>query len=525
MISVEDREEIRRAYFIEQRSRRWIEREMGYSRRTVNKALAQAESGDYTLREAREAPVLGPYKPQIESLLEESKRMPRKQHYTGHKIYEAIHGSGYRGSESGVQVYLWQRRRENNRPEVFVPLGFDPGQDAQVDWGQAVVEMNGERETVQFIEVRLNYSRKAMVRAYPCQKQEAFFEGQVAAFQYFGGVPHRLSYDNLTSAVQRVLQGRGRREQRRFTAFRSHYLFEAHFCTPGEGHEKGGVENGIGYAQRNLFVPLIQTKDYEDLNAQLMGLCQEQDTRKVHGQTLTIGEAYAQERGALLPLPAHAFDCYASAEVTLNGYGQVTYETNRYSVPAKLARKQLVLHAYPFWVEILDSRQVIATHPRCYDREQEIFNALHYLPLLERRPGALEYAKPIRAIRESWPAVYERALSQLKREDSPGIREFVRILRLQEEFSATEVEAALEAALGQGKLSADAVRLHIRQRQKPEVVLPPMDLSHLTQGDKLQSISQQPVQLQCYDQLLLPAQSRAAVEPGAAKPGGGYDLA
>lgn len=526
MISVEDREEIRRAYFIDQRSRRWIEREMGYSRRTVNKALAQADNRDYTLRETREAPVLGPYKSQIAGLLAENKRLPRKQHYTGHKIYETIHAAGYRGSESSVQVYLWQQRRENHRPEVFVPLGYEPGQDAQVDWGQAVVEMNGERETVQFIEVRLNYSRKMFVRAYPCQKQEAFFEGQVAAFAYFGGVPHRLSYDNLTSAVQRVLEGRARREQRRFTAFRSHYLFAAHFCTPGEGHEKGGVENGIGYAQRNLFVPLIQAKDYADLNAQLQGLCQQQDSRKVQGQSLSIGEAFAQEQGALLPLPAQAFECYVSAEVTLNGYGQVTYETNRYSVPVKLARKQLVVHAYPFRVDILDSQQVIATHPRSYEREQEIFNALHYLPLLEQRPGALEYAKPIRAIRDSWPAVYERALIRLKREDSPGIREFVRILRLQEEFSAAEVEAALETALGQGKLSADAVRLHLRQRQKPEAIQPPMDLSHLAQADKLESIHQQPVQLQRYDELLLSIPPRAAVEPSAGIPGGGaYDPA
>ena len=523
MISVEEREEIRRAYFIDKRSRRWIEREMGYSRRTVNKALVQSDREGYTQREAREAPVLGPYKPQIEALLQESKRMPRKQRYTGHTIYTTIQASGYGGSESGVQVYLWRQRRMNNRPEVFVPLGYDPGQDAQVDWGEAVAELHGERETVQFFEMRLNYSRKVFVRAYPCQKQEAFFDGHVAAFQYFGGVPHRLAYDNLTAAVQRVLQGRIRREQRRFTAFRSHYLFAAHFCTPGEGHEKGGVENGIGYAQRNLFVPLLQAQDYADLNTQLLERCRQQDARTVHGQSTTIAEAFAQERGALLELPAHDFTCYASAEVTLNGYGQVTYETNRYSVPADLARKHLTLHAYPFQVEILDSRQVIASHPRCYERDQEIFDPLHYLPLLERRPGALEYAKPIRAVRASWPAVYERALTQLKREATPGIREFVRILRLQEEFAVPEVEAALEIALGQGCLSADAVRLHIRQRQQPALTLPPLDLSTLAQADQLRSIGQQPVQLQRYDQLLLPP--RQAVEPIVTTAGGAYDPA
>jgi transposase len=519
MISVENREEIRRAYFIEGRSRRSIEDEKGYSRRTVNKALAEPESAPYTLRVAREAPVLGPYRAQIDALQEESKRMPRKQRYTARKIYEMIYAVGYRGSESSVHMYIWRRHRERHRPEVFLPLGYDPGQDAQVDWGEAVVEMNAARETVQFIEVRMSYSRKVFVRAYPGQKQEAFFEGQIAAFQSFGGVPHRLTYDNLSAAVQRVLQGGARREQRRFTAFRSHYLFEAHFCTPGEGHEKGGVENGIGYTQRNLFVPLLKAGDYEDLNAQLLALCRQQDARTVQGQSLTIGEAFAREQARLLPLPEHAFACCVTAEVTLNGYGQVTYETNRYSVPAKQARKHLTLQAYPFRVAILDGEQIIATHARCYGREQEIFDALHYLPLLERRPGALEYARPIRAMRESWPAVYERALAQLKLEESPGIREFVRILMLQEEFSVAEVEAGLEAALGHGKLSADAVCLYIRQRKQPEVLLPPMDLSTLSQADKLQSVNPQPVQLQRYDQLLQMA------HPGAATTGGAYGLA
>jgi transposase len=516
MISVEDREEIRRAHLVAGHSRRWIEREMGYSRRTVNKALAHPEDEPYQLSASREAPVLGPYKAQIDALLEESTRMPRKQRYTAHKIYDAIYAAGYRGSESGVHVYIWQRRRERRRPEVFLPLGYDVGQDAQVDWGEAVVELQGERQTVQFIEVRLNYSRKVFVRAYPHQRQEAFFDGHVAAFQFLGGVPHRLTYDNLTTAVQRVLQGRVRKEQRRFTSLRSHYLFEAHFCTPGEGHEKGGVENGIGYAQRNLFVPLLKADSWEDLNARLLVLCQQQDARTVQGQTVTIGEAFAREREALLPLPAHAFACFTSAEVTLNGYGQVTYETNRYSVPALLARKHLTLHAYPFQVEILDGAQVIACHPRCYGHQQEVFDALHYLPLLERRPGALEYARPIRALRERWPAVYERALARLKSDESAGIREFVRILRLQEEFPAAEVEAALEVALTLGRLSADAVRLCLRQRQAPEYAPVPVSPTDLPATAQLKLVGQQAVSLQQYDQLLPLTQS------GAALPGGMY---
>ena len=509
MISVDEREEIRRAHLIEGESLRKIERERGYSRRTIHKALGDAEGGDERSGGERKAPVLGPYKAKIEALLEESRRLPRKQRYTAHQIYKAIKGEGYDGSESGVHVYVWHRRSEEQRPKIYLPLGFEPGQDGQVDFGEAVIELNGERETAQFIDVRLNYSRKPFVRAYPNQKQECFFEGQVAAFRFFGGVPYRLSYDNLKAAVLRVLQGRARTEQRRFTAFRSHHLFEAHFCTPGEGHEKGGVENGIGYAQRNLFVPVIKADSWDEVNAQLLVRCQEEDSRIVRGQAQTIGEMFALEQARLLPLPPHEFRCCATTEVALNGYGQVTYETNRYSVPVKQARKQLTLHAYPFHIEILDATHVIATHARCYGREQEILDPLHYLPLLEQRPGAFEYARPMRAMRQTWSAVYERALTYFQQPDSGGIRELVRILRLLEVFPASEVEAALTAALRYGKLSVDAVRLHLRQAQHPDPVTRPLDLTGLTQADKLKTVGQQPLQLADYNQFLQSASNES----------------
>jgi transposase len=515
MISVNEQEEIRRAHLIEGDSLRKIEREKGYSRRTIRKALESGEGAGERRGGARESPVLGPYKAKIEALLEESRRMPRKQRYTGHQIYKQIEGLGYRGSESGVHVYVWHRRGEEQRPQIFLPLGFEPGQDGQVDFGEAQIELNGEREVAQFIDVRLNYSRKPFVRAYPNQKQECFFEGQVAAFNFFGGVPYRLTYDNLKAAVLRVLKGRARIEQRRFSAFRSHHLFESHFCTPGEGHEKGGVENGIGYAQRNLFVPLIQADSWDEVNAQLLARCQAEDTRTVRGQAQSIGAMFAQEQALLLPLPPHGFRCCATTEVALNGYGQVTYETNRYSVPVLQARKQLTLHAYPFRIEILDGACSIATHVRCYGREQEIFDPLHYLPLLEQRPGAFQYARPMRTMRQTWPAVYERALTICQQPDAGGIREMVSILRLLEQFPAAEVEAALAAALRYGRLSVDAVRLHLRQTQQPDLVTSPLNLSELTQAHRLRAVGQQPLQLTDYNRLLtqLPLDSLAATTP------------
>jgi transposase len=217
MISVKKREQIRRAYFNENKSLRKIARELHCSRETVKKAIASSDAGQYTLTEPRAAPVLGPYKARIDELLKESERMPRKQRYTGHKIYKIIEGEGYSGSESGVRRYVGQRRRDKRRPKVYLPLEFDPGADAQVDWGEAMV---------------------LFVMAFPTQKQESFFEGHRQAFHFFEGVPYRISYDNLKAAVLRILKGRNREEQSTFIAFRSHYLFDSHFCTPGKGHER-----------------------------------------------------------------------------------------------------------------------------------------------------------------------------------------------------------------------------------------------------------------------------------------------
>jgi len=501
MISVEKREQIRRAYFIENKSMRTIAKELHCSRDTIKKAIASPESGPYTLTKPRPAPVLGPYTARIDELLSENERMPRKQHYTGHKIYELICAAGYTGSESGVRRYIGQRRRERRRPKVYLPLEFDPGSDAQGDWGEAVVIMAGQQATVQVFMMRLNYSRKLFVRAYPTQKQECFLEAHVQAFHYFGGVPERISYDNLKTAVQRILEGRNRQEQRTFVVFRSHYLFESHFCTPGRGNEKGGVESDIGFGRRNFMVPIPRVDSFAQLNELLLAHCQANDERTVQGQERRIGEMWAEERPHLRPLPEHDFECCVVRAVTLNGYSQVEFETNRYSVPTAKARKNLVLKAYPFRVEILDPKEVIASHLRCYERQQDILDPLHYLPLLEERPGAFDYAKPIRRWRETWPPVYETLLQRLREQwpDGRGVREFVRILDLHRQHPAELVHRAVEQALAHGCPHADGVTLYLHQIAEPESLAPSLDLSD---HPELLSVATDAPDLGCYDRLL-----------------------
>lgn len=501
MIKVERREEIRRAYFVEGKSIRQIARELKCSRPTVRKAISSAESTPYTLKAPRPAPVLGPYKGRIGELLVESERMPRKQRYTGYKIYQIIEAEDYDGSTSTVRGYIAKRRREKRRPKVYIPLEFDPGTDAQVDWGEAIAIIADERVTVQLFLMRLCYSRKLFVRAFPTQKQEAFFEGHVMAFHHFRGVPRRISYDNLKVAVQRILEGRNRQEQQAFIVFRSHYLFESHFCTPGQGHEKGRVEKGVGFSRRNFMVPIPKVASFDELNVHLSAACLADDQRRVDRQPVPIGEAWEIEKPYLLPLPEKDFKCCVTKSVTLNGFGQVEFETNRYSVPAEDAYHNLVIRAYPFRIDVLYMNDVIASHPRCYDRKQDILDPQHYLPLLERRPGAFDHAKPIRRWRESWPPVYERLLAHLRAQwpDGRGVREFVRVLELHQDHPADLIAQAIEQALEYGCAHADGVKLCLHQLMNPEMSVSPIDL---VRWPELVGVGTQTPDLQCYDRLL-----------------------
>ena len=320
-------------------------------------------------------------------------------------------------------------------------------------------------------------------------------------YAYIRGVPRRIAYDNLKAAVQRVLEGRNRKEQERFILFRSHYLFKSHFCTVGQGHEKGRVEDGVGFSRRNFLVPIPKVASFEELNEHLLAACLADDQRRVDRQEMTIGEAWGLEKPHLLPFPQKDFECCVSKPVILNGFGQVEFDTNRYSVPAEEAYRNLVIKAYPFRIDILHLSDVIASHPRYYGRKQDIIDPLHYLPLLEQRPGAFDHAKPIRRWRESWPAVYERLLAHLRKKwpDGRGVREFVRILKLHRDHPADLVAQAVAQALEYGCAHVDGVQLCLRQLTSPELPVSPIDL---VSWPELVAVGIQEPDLACYDQLL-----------------------
>ena len=503
MLTVKDWEQIRRAHFIKGKSIREISRETGRARRTIKRMLEAAEPPKYKKRRPRQGTKLGPYKEQIQMLLAQNKTLPRKQRWTSPMIYKEIQKAGYQGAESTVRHYVGQVRKLLRPPSVYLPLEFDPGTDAQVDWGEGQVIMNEQKTTVQLFFMKLSYSRRTFMMAFPSQKQEAFFLGHVCAFAFFGGVPQRISYDNLKAAVKEILEGRQRTEQEAFFQFRGTYLFDSHYCTPGAANEKGQVEHSVGYNRRHFLVPLPEVNSYAELNAYLLQKCQEEDVRTVSGQPATIGEMWRQEQPFLRPLPAQPYDCCRITTVSLNPYSQVQLETNRYSVPTDQAHRRLTAKLYPFTVELYRSGDTdpIAVHPRCYARQQEIINPHHYLPLIRQRPGAIDHAKPLRRWREQWPPVYDELLHHLRQKwpEGRGVREFVNILYLHREYSQAEMAQAIEAALAHHCAHLDGVQLWLTQHRRAEPIFTTLNL---TDHPRLNGVGHQQVQPSAYDALL-----------------------
>lgn len=456
MISVVDKEIIRRLYLKQQKSIRWIAREFKVSRKTVRKALVDGDEPKYNLTRPKPKSVTNPIRPIIQQWLQEEKQFPAKQRYTARRIFNRLVDEyDYQSSESSVRRVVAELRQAEK--ETYIPLTFEPGTNAQCDWGSGYVYIDDEYTEVQLFCMRMTSSRQPFVRAFPHQKQEAFFEGHVQAFNHLGGVPATITYDNLKAAVQKVLQGRTRHEQNRFTALRSHYLFESVYCAPGRGNEKGQVENLVGYVKRDFLTPIPRVKTLDELNELLLAGCTRYAAgHKVPGTDLTVEQAWAQEKKLLLPLPARPFDCFSYAEVKANKSQLVRFDNNHYSVPAMWAGRNLSVKGYVNRVEIYGQRQLVASHPRCHKRGEEIYDLDHYLDTLTKKPGALEYAKPFQ--KANLPAIYQQYLQELKRRHPRPEREFVHIMLLHRTVGWETLTQALEEAYRKETYHQEGVR-------------------------------------------------------------------
>jgi transposase len=494
MVKMAQVERIRWLLHREGKSQRQVAKELGISRHTVAKYADRTDLPKYQRKLPRPASVLTPeVKAEIERLLAENDTLPRKQRWIGRTIFEALKAQGFQGSEPSVRRHIAQVRKERRKRAAFVPLEHNPGETAEFDWGEAEVIMAGQVIKAQILAYRLRWSGMPCVVAYPNQRQEAMFDGLRRAFETLGGVPLRLTSDNLTQAVQKILEGKNRKEQDAYRSFRTHYLVDSNFCNPASGHEKGSVENLVGFAQRNIVGPRLVVQSWEQLNTVLWERCLAYAQRVPRGESQSILERWKQEQRVLRPLPPHPFDCCKTLPVTSNNVACVSFDTCRYSVPVRYANHKLTLRAYWDRVEIYHGLQQVASHPRCYDREREILDLDHYLDLLLAKPGALSQAKPFRAA--DLHPVYHQFRAELCQRSRGGDREFIRILMLHREFPPALVQQALEQALEQRSICYDGVRQLLLCEPAVPRLLPP---EHL---DGLPDIRVRQPELACYDRL------------------------
>jgi hypothetical protein len=342
--------------------------------------------------------------------------------------------------------------------------------EAQVDWYEAYADVCGERTKLQVFAMRSMASGAAFHHAYRHATQQAFLEAHELAFAYFGGVFRRLRYDNLTSAVRKILRGSRREETARFIAFRSHWKFEAEFCTPSEPHEKGGIEGEAGYFRRNHWVPVPEAAEVEDLNQQLFTACQQDEHRVIAGREQTVGANVLVEREHLLPLAAEGLDLALTMFPTINGLGCVKVLTNAYSVPLP-AGTQVQAKVYAGTVELWHEGRCVARHERCYKRLQQILDLEHYLDVLFRKPGALAGSKPLEQKRQAglWPPSFDRIWQSLieRHGKQRGTIEMIDLLKLSQPYGHSKLQQAIESALALGCSDAAAVRhlLHTEELQ------------------------------------------------------------
>jgi transposase len=500
-------EEIRREYQFGAGTIKGIARKLGVHRRQVRQALADATPPVRRYR-PRVKPRLGPVQAFIDDILTADRTAPRKQRHTAHRIHQRLirECAAHPVAESTVRQYVRSQKRAQGWSvrETCVPQSYTWGQEGQVDWYEAAADLGGVRTTLQVFCMRSMASGAAFHRAYPRATQQAFLEAHEHAFQYFGGVFATLRYDNLTSAVRKIVRGCRREETVRFIAFRSHWQFQAEFCTPGEAHEKGGVEGEGGYFRRNHWVPVPQVGDLTALNAQLLASCHEDEGRLIAGRTQRVGDALALERAHLRPLAVERFDVREVTFPTVDGHGCVRVKTNAYSVPAAVGT-QVEVRLGAAEVEVWSHGTAVARHERSYGRFQSVLDLEHYLDVLERKPGALVGSTPLvqwRA-RGLWPASYDALWTRLiARQGQPaGTRAMIAVLQLGRTYGTAAVHAAVDTALDLGCIDEAAIRHVLMTTSLARAVPEVMAVGQLARYDR-------PLpELHEYDALLTPAVS------------------
>jgi transposase len=484
-------EQIRREFeFGAGASVKGVAKKFGVHRRMVREAVANAIPVERKISE-REKPQIKGVVDFIDEILEADGKAPRKQRHTSHRIWERIRREKPESTvaESTVRRYVGKRKLALGllKRETFVPQSYSWGVEAQVDWYEAYADVDGCREKLQVFCMRSMASGGAFHRAYWRATQQAFFEAHEKAFEYFGGVFQKLRYDNLSSAVKRIFKGHERHETDRFITFRSHWKFTAEFCTPGEGHEKGGVEGEAGYFRRNHWVPVPQARDLDHINDQLMEACRADESRRIGERTEAVGEGMRIERDHLAAMTGEEFPLGEVSFAIVDGKGCVKARTNWYSTPSR-AGITVRVTLLPQVIQIWEDNRCVAQHERCYQRSRQILNLEHYLDILERKPGALAGSKPLEQWRRMgrWPECYDRFWQALiaRHGKQTGTRQMIELLRLGRHYGYPRLEEAIDTALTLDCKDAAAVRHLLTADTLQHAHLPFVEVAALARYDR-----------------------------------------
>ena len=470
-------EAIRRDRRREELSIRELAARHGVHWRTVRQALDSAVPPARKVPQ-RAAPKLDRVAPLVDAMLREDLTAPRKQQHTARRVLARLIEEHDVADVSYWTVRDYVARR---RPEIaaegervlasaFVPQSHAPGAEGEVDFADLWVDLAGVRTKVQMFTFRLSSSGKAVHRAFGTQGQEAFLAGHLEAFAVLGGVPSaHVRYDNLKSAVSRVLFGRSRVESERWVQFRSHYGFDAFYCQPGitGAHEKGGVEGEGGRFRRTHLVPVPKVASIVELNARLARYDAVDDARRIGNRVRTVGQDFALEQALLRPLPREAFEAGLTLTPRVDRHARVTVRQCHYSVPARLVGRQVRVLLRADELVVFDGRVEVARHERSTVRGSATLILDHYLEVLAHKPGALPGATALVQARASgaFTSAHDAfwAAARKAHGDADGTRELVEVLLLHRHLSAVDVVDGLSAALGVGAVRADVVAVEARR--------------------------------------------------------------
>ena len=432
---------------IEGLSQRQIAKELGISRNTVSKYIKNDKppttisrqviygTKQYSDETKRVLPI-------IDQWIEDDLKRWGKQNHTAIRIYDRLVDEyDFKGSASNIRKIVAKRRKKLQ--EVFIPLEFQLGHQFQFDWGEADIILQGRTLRVYLFCIQLSASRVRFVRAYLHEKQEAFLDGFVHAFEFFGGVPTEGLFDNLKTAVQKILQGRDRLEQEAFMALQAHYLFKSEFCNVRSGNEKGRVEGTVGYIRRNAFVPLPEVQSLEELNDHLKQWCLEEAEKRLVPYTQeTVAQMWEKEKKHLHPLPDQRFEACKLVSCQVNKTSLVTIETNQYSVPSQYVGKTVWAKIFVDQVIIVAQNQAIAKHVRSYEKNKMFTVLDHYLEALLKKPRAIRDAHAFNT--SDIPEVFKRFHRKMREQEGAiGDQKFIRLLLLHREIGLEKLTEAL----------------------------------------------------------------------------------